>query len=98
MISLREIADNKSDISSTRWAFGLIIMFDIVIITLSIAAFLVAHFIGMPLDGSFFGYVATLLGVVTTLVTTGKALQGFETKHDDKLKDEKIEPEAIEEK
>lgn len=98
MISLREIADNKSDISSTRWAFGLIIMFDIVIITLSIAAFLVAHFIGMPLDGSFFGYVATLLGVVTTLVTTGKALQGFETKHDDKQKDEKIEPEAIEEK
>lgn len=98
MISLREIADNKSDISSTRWAFGLIIMFDIVIITLSIAAFLVAHFIGMPLDGSFFGYVATLLGVVTTLVTTGKALQGFETKHDDKPKVEKVESEAIEEK
>ena len=98
MISLREIADNNSDISSTRWAFGLIIVFDIVIITLSIAAFLVAHFIGMPLDGSFFGYVATLLGVVTTLVTTGKALQGFETKHDDKSKEEKVEPEAIEEK
>ena len=52
----------------------------------------------MPLDGSFFGYVATLLGVVTTLVTTGKALQGFETKHDDKPKVEKVEPEAIEEK
>lgn len=98
MISLREIANNKSDISSTRWAFGLIIVFDIVIITLSIAAFLVAHFIGMPLDGSFFGYVATLLGVVTTLVTTGKALQGFETKHDDKTKVEKVEPEVIEEK
>ncbi len=98
MISLREIADNKSDISSTRWAFGLIIMFDIIIITLSIAAFLVAHFIGMPLDGSFFGYVATLLGVVTTLVTTGKALQGFETKHDDKSKVENDKPEAIEEK
>ena len=98
MISLREISDNKSDISSTRWAFSLIIMFDIVIITLSIAAFLVAHFIGMPLDGSFFGYVATLLGVVTTLVTTGKALQGFETNHDDKPKVEKVEPEVIEEK
>lgn len=98
MISLREVADNNSDISSTRWAFGLIIFFDIVIITLSIAAFLVAHFIGMPLDGSFFGYVATLLGVVTTLVTTGKALQGFETKRDDKPRHEMFEPEVIEEK
>ena len=98
MISLREVADNKSKISSTRWAFGLIIIFDIVIITLSIAAFLVAHFICMPLDGSFFGYVATLLGVVTTLVTTGKALQGFETKSDDKPIREKFEPEVIEEK
>ena len=98
MISLREVADNNSDISSTRWAFSLIIVFDIVIITLSIAAFLVAHFIGMPLDGSFFGYVATLLGVVTTLVTTGKALQGFETKHDDKPRHEMFEPEVIEEK
>ena len=98
MISLREVADNNSNISSTRWAFGIIIVFDIVIITLSIAAFLVAHFIGMPLDGSFFGYVATLLGVVTTLVTTGKALQGFETKNDDKPIREKFEPEVIEEK
>lgn len=103
MISLREVADNNSEISSTRWAFGLIIVFDIVIITLSIAAFLVAHFIGMPLDGSFFGYVATLLGVVTTLVTTGKALQGFETKGDDKPRydrprRERFEPEVIEEK
>ena len=98
MISLREVADNNSEISSTRWAFGLIIIFDIVIITLSIAAFLVAHFIGMPLDGSFFGYVATLLGVVTTLVTTGKALQGFETKRDDKPRHEMFEPDIIEEK
>lgn len=98
MISLREVADNNSEISSTRWAFGLIIVFDIVIITLSIAAFLVAHFIGMPLDGSFFGYVATLLGVVTTLVTTGKALQGFETKGNDKPRREMFEPEVIEEK
>lgn len=98
MISLREVSDNNSNISSTRWAFGLIIIFDIVIITLSIAAFLVAHFIGMPLDGSFFGYVATLLGVVTTLVTTGKALQGFETKRDDKPIHERFESEVIEEK
>ena len=45
---------------------------------------MVAHFVpGVEdFDSSFFGSVAMLLGVVTTLVTTGKALQGFEPKKD----------------
>lgn len=80
MITLREISDDSSTISSTRWAFATVIKFDISIIVITIAAYLVGHFIGRPVDGSFFGYVATLLGVLTGIVTTSKALQGFETK------------------
>lgn len=83
-ITLREIADDKTTISSTRWAFGSVVKFDIAIITVVLLAALVAHFVpGIEdFDNSFFGSVAMLLGVVTTLVTTGKVLQGFEPKKD----------------
>ena len=98
-ISLRDIADNNTNISSTRWAFATVIKFDIAIISISICAYLVGHFIGKPLDGSFFGYVATLLGTLTGIVTTSKALQGFETKHkDDKEKDKDFKKEEFMEK
>lgn len=78
MISIREIADNNSSISSTRWAFATVIIFDIVVIVASIVVFCLFHFLKRPLDNSFFYAVATLLGVLTTLVVTPKALQGFE--------------------
>lgn len=84
MISLREIVDSESNVSSTRWAFAIIIIFDIVVISLSLGAFIVSHFINKPLDASFFGYVATLLGTLTTIITASKALQGFEPKRDEK--------------
>lgn len=83
-ITLREIADDKTTISSTRWAFGSVVKFDIAVVAIVLLAALVAHFIpGVEdFDNSFFGSVAMLLGVITTLVTTGKVLQGFEPKKD----------------
>ena len=84
MISIREIADNNSSISSTRWAFTIVIIFDMVMIVASIIVFCLFHFLKRPLDNSFFYAVATLLGVLTTLVVTPKTLQGFEPKKDDK--------------
>lgn len=79
-ISIREIADDKTTISSTRWAFATVVKVDIAIIIIVLLAALVAHFFpGIDdFDNSFFGSVAGLLGVITTLVTTGKVLQGFE--------------------
>ena len=82
MITIREIADNNSSISSTRWAFATVIIFDIVMIVASIIVFCLFHFLKRPLDNSFFYAVATLLGVLTSLVVTPKALQGFEPKKD----------------
>lgn len=93
MITLREIADDESTISSTRWAFATVIKFDIVIILVAIIVYLVGHFIGKPLDGSFFSYVATLLGILTSIVTASKALQGFETKKYDMPSKELNSPE-----
>lgn len=97
-ISIREIADDKTTISSTRWAFATVVKVDIAIIIIVLLAALVAHFFpGIEdFDNSFFGSVAMLLGVITTLVTTGKVLQGFEP-HNEVVKTEqeiiKEEPE-----
>ena len=82
MISIREISDDNSSISSTRWAFATVITFDMVVIVVSVIAFCLFHFLKRPLDNSFFYAVATLLGVLTTLVVTPKALQGFEPNKD----------------
>lgn len=80
MISLREIADNNTSISSTRWAFAKVINFDIIVIAIAIVAFVICHLTGRPMNDSFFYAVGTLLGILTTLVATPKALQGFEPK------------------
>lgn len=84
MVSIREIADDKSTISSTRWAFAVTILFDIIIISITVISYIVAHFIGKPFDSGLISGVAVLLGVLTGIVTTSKSLQGFETKNKDK--------------
>lgn len=80
MISTREIADDNTTISSTRWAFATIIKFDIVVIFITVIAFIVGHFVKMPFDVAVFGGIATVLGVLTAVITASKALQGFEPK------------------
>lgn len=78
MISIREIADDKTTISSTRWAFAAIIKFDIVAISITIVSGIIGHFIDKPLPNDFYGSVALLLGLLTGFSTGAKALQGWE--------------------
>lgn len=80
MISIRDLADDNTTISSTRWAFATVILFDIVVIALSLLVFVVSHFIGKPIDLAFFDKEVVLLGVLTAMVATTKGLQGFEPK------------------
>ena len=82
MISLKEIVDNETHISSTRWAFAVIILFDIIVIAITVVSYIVSHFIGKPFDSSLFNGVALLLGVITGIITTSKVFQGFE-KHNE---------------
>lgn len=84
MITIKDIADNNTSISSTRWAFASIIKFDIAVIAITIIAYMIGHFIGKPFDNDLINGVALLLGLLTGIITTSKALQGFETKKDDK--------------
>ena len=77
---IRDLADDKTTLSSTRWAFATVILFDVIVIALSLLVFVISHFIGMPIDLDFFDKEVLLLGVLTALVATAKGLQGFEPK------------------
>ena len=78
MVTLREISDNNSTISSTRWGFAIVIKFDIFMILLSVVAYIVCLLLNKPLGSELFNGVSVLLGILTGLVTTTKTLQGFE--------------------
>ena len=78
--TIRDLADDNTTLSSTRWAFATVILFDIVVIALSLLIFVVSHFIGMPIELAFFDKEVVLLGVLTAMVATTKGLQGFEPK------------------
>ena len=52
--TIRDLADDKTTLSSTRWAFATVIFFDIIVIALSLLVFVVSHFIGKPIDLGFF--------------------------------------------
>lgn len=98
MITIREIADDKTTISSTRWAFASVVKVDIWCIVGILIAGVVGHFTGKPFDSSFYASAATLLGVITTLVAAPKALQGFEPKKDKPHEEEKIEEVKVEDR
>ena len=97
MISTREISDDNSSISSTRWAFASIIKVDIFCVVLIIVCGLVGHFLDKPLDSSFYASSAMLLGVITGIITTSKSLQGFEPKKDNNNKPSKTQEINVEE-
>ena len=85
MITIEEIASDDTKISSTRWAFAITIIFDMIMIAASITAFILCHIFNKSLDSSFLYAVVTMLGVLTGITGTTKALQGFETKGNDKV-------------
>lgn len=78
--TIRKLADDNTTLSSTRWAFATVILFDIIVIALSLIVFVISHFIGKPIDLGFFDKEVVLLGVLTAMVATTKGLQGFEPK------------------
>lgn len=80
MVKIREIADNNSSISSTRWAFAAVVKFDIVAIAVSVVSIIVGHFVGKPFDDTTVKCIALLIGVLTTITGGSKIMQGFEPK------------------
>lgn len=88
MVTLKDIADDKTTISSTRWGWALTLIVDVTVISIVIIAGLIGYFINLPIPDTFYKSVALLLGVLTGVSGTTKALQGFEPQHKDKDKEE----------
>ena len=80
MISIRELADCETSISSTRWAFAAIVKADIAIVSITLVAAIVGHFFGKPLDPRIYDYVSKSVGLLTGILALAKAAQGFEPK------------------
>ena len=78
MVTLRDIADDETTISSTRWGWALTLLVDVVVICIVVTAGLVGHFINVPIPDTFYKSVALLLGVLTGITGTTKLAQGFE--------------------
>ena len=78
MITLKDIADDKTTISSTRWGWALTLIVDVIVICIVVTAGLVGHFINVPIPDTFYKSVALLLGVLTGITGTTKLAQGFE--------------------
>ena len=80
MITMKDIADDNSTISSTRWAFAAIVKADIAIVSITLVAAIVGHFLGKPLDSRIYDYVSKSVGLLTGILALAKAAQGFEPK------------------
>lgn len=78
MITLRDIADDETTISSTRWGWALTLIVDVIVICIVVTAGLVGYFINVPIPDTFYKSVALLLGVLTGITGTTKMAQGFE--------------------
>lgn len=77
MINIKDLIDDKTTYSTTRWAFVVAMRFAIIMSILSFVTFVVFRVLKIDTEGLFSG-VSTVLGIVVGLATTAKALQGFE--------------------
>jgi len=90
MIFLKELIDNNTPYSTTRWAFIVCVRAGIVLAFLTLIMAIVLLILGKSVDGLLGGSVA-LIGVILGIPTTAKALQGFETNRKQEENDNKEE-------
>lgn len=86
MLKIKDLIDNKSSYSTTRWAFVVAMIFAVIMAVVSFATFVVFRVLGIDTEGLFSG-VSTVVGLVVGLATTAKCLQGFESRGNDKPSD-----------
>ena len=75
---IRELSDNKNNISSTRWAFCLIVKFAMYSIIGVLLSYVICHIIGKPLDEEFLSNASKLISIPVGIIAICKGAQGFE--------------------
>lgn len=77
-MKIRELSDNKNNISSTRWAFCSIVKFAMCSIIGVLLSYVVCHIIDKPLDKEFLSNASKLISIPVGIITVCKGAQGFE--------------------
>ena len=73
----KELVDESSKLSSSRWSLVTCIRWAIVIAVISIVSFVICALIGKPLDSGFLGGCGVIIGLIIGIPTVGKTTQSF---------------------
>lgn len=73
----RELIDESSKLSSSRWSLVTCIEWAVILSIISILAYIICSIIGKPLPEGFLGGCAIIIGLIVGIPTTGKAVQSF---------------------
>lgn len=73
----KELIDESSTLSSSRWSLVTCIRWAIALSILSILSVIVCYIIGKPLPDGFLGGCAIIIGLIVGIPTAGKATQSF---------------------
>ena len=93
----RELIDESSKLSSSRWSLVTCIEWAVILSIISILAYIICAIIGKPLPEGFLGGCAIIIGLIVGIPTTGKAVQSF-SEYGNNYFDKFEEKEDIEEK
>ena len=91
----RELIDESSQLSSSRWSLITCIEWGIFLATISILAYVICHLVGRPLPNEFLGGCTVLISLIIGIPMAGKTSQSFSElknhyfdKYDTKTSDE----------
>lgn len=76
-MSIKELSSNNTEYSTVRYAFITVVRFDMIIISVVLASYIISSLMGKPIDDSLLDKTTMLLGVITTLITGSKVYQDF---------------------
>lgn len=79
-MNLRELVDDKTSYSTTRWAFVVCTRVAIALAFLVIGAVIAGTIFNKPMPDGLLGGAAAIIGVLAGIPTVAKTAQGFETK------------------
>ena len=86
----RELIDESSSLSTSRWSLITCIEWAIVLSFLSIISVIICHLIGKSLHDGFLGGCGVIIGLIIGIPTVGKTTQSFSeygNNYFDKFKD-----------
>lgn len=73
----RELIDESSKLSTSRWSFITCITWGIILSVIAILSFVICSICGKPLPDGFLGGCALIISMIVAIPTAGKTAQSF---------------------